>query len=281
MDAAVRECARDGEPDRHLAALLAPAEARPSLLAIAAFAADVGRIARDVREPMLGEIRLQWWRDAIDAGTRGERTGHPVADALADAARAGRLSVGAMHRLVDARAADVAGELPADDADLDDHLARTEGLAFALGVAALAGEETAANPALRAAGIAYGLARSLGQWPRLAHRGLLPVPRTRLVAAGIDPVALRRPPLSRSDAAALDMIAAGLALVSRTRLDEARRGVADLPAVALPALLPLAMVEPYLAAQNRAGRDRLSAIAEPTPLTRAWKLWRAWRRRRF
>ena len=60
--------ARSGEPDRYLAALLAPPAARADLLALAAFASELARVPSLVtREPTMGEIRLQWWRDALAA----------------------------------------------------------------------------------------------------------------------------------------------------------------------------------------------------------------------
>ena len=65
---AVAASARSGEPDRYLAALLAPPDARPHLLALAAFSSELARVPSLVtREPAMGEIRLQWWRDALAA----------------------------------------------------------------------------------------------------------------------------------------------------------------------------------------------------------------------
>src|SRR5581483_4773128 len=86
---AVLQSARAGEPDRYLAALLAPAAARAHLLALAAFSSELGRVASAVtREPLMGEIRLQWWRDALEPGASGEPTGNPVADAVRTAVTA-------------------------------------------------------------------------------------------------------------------------------------------------------------------------------------------------
>ena len=75
----VRTAARAGEPDRYVAALLAPRRARADLVALAAFLSEASRAVAVASEPMIGEIRLQWWRDAI---TAGETTGSPVADAM-------------------------------------------------------------------------------------------------------------------------------------------------------------------------------------------------------
>ena len=77
----VRTAARAFERDRYLAALLSPRGVREDLLALAAFAGELARIPAFVSEPMVGEIRLQWWRDAIRAGLKdgsGEGGGHPI-----------------------------------------------------------------------------------------------------------------------------------------------------------------------------------------------------------
>ena len=59
--------ARIHDPDRALSALFAPEPARGALLALLAFNAEIERVPRMVREPILGQIRLQWWRDALAA----------------------------------------------------------------------------------------------------------------------------------------------------------------------------------------------------------------------
>ena len=277
----VRDAARDGEPDRTIAALFAPAEARAGLLAVAGFAAEVGRIGSQVREPMMGEIRLQWWLDALTQGRHGARSGHPVADALVDAIARHALPHEPFERILEARGADVLNQLFADDAALKDYLAATEGLVFALSVAILTGSEVAAHPSLRSAGIAYGLARGLGRLPASLRHGAVLLPLTRLAEAGVSPEALEQRPLAAGIEAAVETIARGLELRARAGLDQARLELAGMGRAALPALLPLAMVEPYFAVQNRKGYRRLTQVVEPTPLTRLWRLWRGHRRGRF
>ncbi len=55
------------DPDRCLAAKLVEEEAaREELLALYAFNDELARVAESVREPMLGEMRLAWWEEALD-----------------------------------------------------------------------------------------------------------------------------------------------------------------------------------------------------------------------
>jgi len=73
--AALEACAalvRRADPDRYFASLFAPAEIRPYLFALYAFNHELARIGETVHEPMMGQIRLQWWREAIDGARRGQ-----------------------------------------------------------------------------------------------------------------------------------------------------------------------------------------------------------------
>ncbi len=67
------ELVRDADRDRFLAALFAPAEQRDALFALYAFNVEVGRVREAAREPLPGEIRLQWWRDVSAASGPGRR----------------------------------------------------------------------------------------------------------------------------------------------------------------------------------------------------------------
>jgi phytoene synthase len=75
---------RESDPDRYYAALFAPATERPHLLALYAFSGEIARVRETISGPMPGEIRLQWWRDALAGEARGSVADHPVAAAILD-----------------------------------------------------------------------------------------------------------------------------------------------------------------------------------------------------
>ena len=84
---AFAECARlvrERDPDRYFSALFAPEERRRFLLALYAFNHELARIGETVREPMLGEIRLQWWRETLEGARAGRPRPHHVARALGE-----------------------------------------------------------------------------------------------------------------------------------------------------------------------------------------------------
>ena len=63
---------RAADKDRFLATLFAPARYSRALFSLYAFNVEVARIRELAREPMPGEIRLQWWRDVFSAAGGGK-----------------------------------------------------------------------------------------------------------------------------------------------------------------------------------------------------------------
>ncbi len=267
---AVVASARAGEPDRYLAALLAPPAARSGLLALAAFAGEIARVPYIASsEPAIGEIRLQWWRDALQPADEAARTGNPIADALRAAARSHALPRALLLDIIEARSLDVAGEAMADDAALHSHLWKSEGALFALAGRILAPDaEVAIDAAAAASGHAYGLTRLLLDLPRTLSRGRVPLPQSRLAAAGVTRPEL----LAAEDGRKVTNLLAGLRDEVRTSLVMSRQCVANLPREARTAFLPLALVQSYLRALERPGRDLLRAPVELTPLTRVVRI---------
>src|SRR3954453_14228945 len=94
---------RAADRDRYLADLFAPEAARPHLFALHAFNSEVSRVRDSVKEPMLGEIRLQWWHDAL----HGDAGGPPVATALNAAIAKCSLPPDAFDTLLEARKFDL------------------------------------------------------------------------------------------------------------------------------------------------------------------------------
>jgi NADH dehydrogenase [ubiquinone] 1 alpha subcomplex assembly factor 6 len=105
--AALRHCldrVRAGDPDRYFATLFAPADLRGDLVALYAFNLELERIPRTVSEPLLGQIRLQWWREAVAAIFAGRMPGqHEVLATLVAAIQRRNLPQALLERLIDTR----------------------------------------------------------------------------------------------------------------------------------------------------------------------------------
>ena len=165
-DAYCADCARAHDRDRYLAAQFAAPPARARLLALLALDAEIARVARAVREPLLAEMRLQWWLDGIAAVLAGKPAPkQPALEAFAGAIRdsfggsglaADRLGP-PFARLIVARNRDFA-DRPLRGAD--DARTHAEALSAVVVDAALAllgvADGTVRDPA-RAAGLAYVL----------------------------------------------------------------------------------------------------------------------------
>src|SRR3546814_8066529 len=76
------------DPDRYLASLFAPEAQREDLFALYAFNYEVAKTAEVVSEPMIGQIRLQWWRESLAGIYEGRARQHEVVQPLAHAVAA-------------------------------------------------------------------------------------------------------------------------------------------------------------------------------------------------
>ncbi len=267
----VRAIARAGDPDRALAALFAPREARADLFALYAFNVELARIAEQVSEPGLGAIRVQWWREAIDKAMSGEATGHPVADAFGEVMRRRALPPERIAALLDARDFDVAGKVVPDWVSLEAYLRDTAGNLFALSASIVGAHDDKVAAAAEAAGLAYGLTGLMRALPVHAASGRLYLPADVLHRHGASPEHV----LAGQSSEELRGALAALRATAREAHDEARRRIATLDAPARTAFLPLSLIEPYLAALAKSGRDPLRDIADINPLYRLWRLARA------
>lgn len=115
--------------DRFICTLFAPGERRVALLALLAFNIEIGRTKAVVSERLLGEIRLQWWRDALAALYSGDVAAlkHPVVEALKPAIDLHRLDRDAFEAMIDARSAELDEDPATDLGTLEPHALASEG----------------------------------------------------------------------------------------------------------------------------------------------------------
>lgn len=160
-----------GDPDRFTAAMALPGPARSVLFPLYAFNVEVSRAPWVTAEPMIAEMRLQWWRDALDEiGQGGPVRKHEVVDALSpilDAQAAEELD-----QLVAARRWDCYRDPFDDAAAFETYINATSGnLTW---VAARAMGATDEQP-VRDAGYAIGVANWLSAIPQLESLGRVPL----------------------------------------------------------------------------------------------------------
>ncbi len=167
--------------DRFVTAIFAPATARESLFALYAFNIEIAKVAEVVTEPLIGRMRLQWWRDTLDRLYAGETVAHEVARPLGVAIAEAKLDRGLFDRMIDAREFDIDRTPPADFAALNAYAEGTGAplLALALRIAG-AGQE-AAEEVAALAGTAWALTGLLRAVPFHARQRRLYLPETLLM----------------------------------------------------------------------------------------------------
>ena len=257
---ACRRLARRHDFERYLATLLAPRRTRPALWILLAFNAEIARTREIVSEPAIGEIRLQWWREALEAAAMdGPVRQHEVAAPLTAALRDGALDPALLHGLVDGRARDLDDAPMADEAALLDYAGRTGGtLAEAMALAAQGGRAgPAARQAARALGTGWALAGILRAAGFHAARGRQLLPQNTLAAGGGGPRDLAERRATPGVRAAAEAVAA----LAHERLAAAHRtgGAAD----RLLVLKPVAAA--WLNRLERAGYDPFAVPDRLTP----------------
>jgi len=246
--------------------LLSPAPARAHLIALAAFTGEINKISRVVSDPHLAEIRLQWWRDAVLA-QHLVSTGNPVADAIIPVI-AGREDLRALTGTwLDVRAQTFYQAEPASEAALFTEMEVLEGTPFLLAARICGAPATSElNETCKAAGRAYGLSRLGLAMAQSFARGRLPLPK--LPVAGWSPRSAGEPLIQA-------IAKRYIGQQARAARDAVRPHFRHGSPAQRAAMLPLALVEPYLRACEKQDHDLLRDIGDVAPLVRVWRIWRA------
>jgi len=263
---------RDADADRFATAMLCPTPGRWRLLALYAFNIEVSKTREAVREPMIGEIRLQWWRDAVAECRAGNPRRHQVVHPLATAMLDSNLPEACFLEVIDARARDLDDFPPVDEEKLKAYI---EGSGGALGELAYrcAVPEADLTPvglqAGRAAGRAWawiGLARGLHVH---AVMGRHTVPATWLA---------RHPDLSKEVAlakvgAASKAWTEWLVNQARAEFPTVRKGAAKTDKSGQAALAPARLADVYAKRLQKGGYDPYQLeINTLGAARRAWSL---------
>ena len=180
---------------------------------------ELARATEAAHEPLVQEIRLTWWREAVDEiFAAGPIRRHPVVEALAQAIRRRDLPRAPFETMIEARIAAIdAGQL-ASEAEAYDHIDATAGALMGLAASSL--DASVSPDATRCAARAWGLA------------GLL-----RFRRAGLD-----RLPEAWDEADVRGRV--------RVALAEARAAARGLPVAAFPAIAYASLAGAYAAGRS-------------------------------
>ncbi|QJP12565.1 squalene/phytoene synthase family protein [Starkeya sp. ORNL1] len=268
----VTELVRTLDRDRYVADLFAPAERRDALFALHAFNIEVSRVREAITNPMAGEVRLQWWSDALIGEARGDVAANPVAAALLDAITTYHLPKEALFALVDARIFDLYDDPMPNVNDLEGYAGETSSALIRLATLVLTGAtDKASAEAAGHAGVAYAVTGLLRAFPLHARRGQCFVPLDLLKAHGVG----REEAVSGTVTPGLRAALADMLNLARRHYEQAQAALRGVARENLPAFLPLALVPGDLARMERREHDPFVAVPSLPPLARLWRLWRA------
>jgi 15-cis-phytoene synthase len=152
-----------GDPDRFAAVMAAPPGARPKLWPLYAFNLEIARAPWVTKEPMIAEMRLQWWRDVV---AEPNPRAHEVAGPLHDLIRSTNLPMDTLDRMVAARRWDIHRDPFADVAAFDGYIEDTGAGLMWLAARAIGAPDAAEAPVR---------ANYLRAVPDLEQRGRLPL----------------------------------------------------------------------------------------------------------
>jgi len=194
------------DPDRWLSSrFISDERARADVIAIYAYDHELARAPKVASNALLGEIRLTWWREALDEAFEGRPVrAHPTAQALASVVERRGLKRAPLEAMIDARYR----ELDATPMTLP------EALEWARGTAGQAAE--AAARILDEAGLP-GRAQAAGAVWALAKRDL-PIDPAEAELARADARLIRAPAFPAVAHAALALKPAGSEFAKRMRL---------------------------------------------------------------
>jgi phytoene synthase len=256
-EASLAALVRRHDRDRYQSALFAPTRRREALLALYAFNYEIARVRETVTQPMLGQIRLQWWREVLDVAFAGAPArNHPVAVALTAAIREFGLPRELFDRLVDTRERDLADEPPVSLAALEEYAEASSAPLVELALQVLGTRDAAVEKIAHEVGIAYALAGLLRAMPFHAQAGRSYVPVDLAEREELDPpdyVAGRGTPGMRA-------VIREIADAAVAHLRAARQRRAAIPRSALAAVLPAVVADHFLTRLQRAQYDPFAAL---------------------
>lgn len=179
---------RQYDRDRYLTALFSPAKHRDALMSLYAFDVEIKRVSDLVSDPMPGEIRLQWWSDAIANVEHGSIEGHPVAAALLATMKKYDLPAQPLLDLIEARRFDLYNDPMPSLTDLEGYSGETVSAVLQLAALVLSGTKDPKSADMSGhAGVALGLTAILLQLPKHSSKKQLYLPVDVLGRHGLSP----------------------------------------------------------------------------------------------
>ena len=264
-------------PDYALACGFIPRDKRDAITTLYAFYAELQSVKWRAREPLMGEVRLQWWREAL-LGERPLREveAHPLAQHLLNMLARFHLPVSGLVDLVDCMMDDLYDDPPEDMTALELYCGQTCSVLLRYASLMLAdGQDAGPADIAGPAGVAVALTQIVQDIPLNMRGGRVMVPAAFLQQVGIEQNQIH----SITDPALMRLVVLPLLDLAEKRYDEFKAARYALPAKIRPAFALTGLVAPRLAILRKAVHKASYKHDEPFealgPLSKTIRLWMA------
>lgn len=268
---------RQNDRDRYLSTLVLTGDHRDAVTALYAFNADVASIRERVSDPAPGEIRLQWWSDALDGSGHGAVRQNPVADALLDTIARYNIPVGTLLRLIGARRFDLYDDPMPDLDSFEGYAGETVSTLYQLAAMILNdGEVIEAGDAAGHLGVAHAMIGHLRAFGYVSTQGRIMLPWSILEANGVTEGEIFSGTESEGVVEALGQIEE----LAAEHLGKAEAAIALLPGKLKPAFASIAVLKAQLALYARHSGGPFAIAPDDADWRKIARLaWWTWRNR--
>lgn len=253
---------RASDRDRYFATLVLPEKERVAITALCAFNADIGSVRDRAKEAAAGEIRLQWWTDALGGEGHGAVRANPLADVLLDVVAEYGLPVPALLRMIEARRFDLYDDPMPDLPTFEGYAGETASALYQLAAMVLnGGRPVEPGDAAGHLGVAHALIGHLRAFGYNASKGRLVLPRDVFATCGVKEADVRAGKETENLSVALTRFAE----LAGEHLRKADAAIAALPRELRSGFAPIAILRSQLKRLN------LDAPFAPQPDLPDWQ----------
>ncbi len=268
------EALRQNDRDRYLSTLVLSGAHRDAVTALYAFNADVASIRDRVSDPAPGEIRLQWWSDALEGEEHGAVRQNPVADALLDTIGRYNIPAGTLLRLIGARRFDLYDDPMPDLETFEGYAGETVSTLYQLAAMILnEGETIETGDAAGHLGVAHAMIGHIRAFGHVSAQGRIMLPWSIFAANGVREGEIFSGTESEGVSEALGQIGD----LAEEHMGKAEAAIAALPGRLKPAFASIAVLKAQLGLLGRQPGLFVLAVDDPDwrKITRlAWWSWR-------
>jgi 15-cis-phytoene synthase len=258
------EALRAADHDRYLSTLVLDAQHRDAVTALYAFNADVAAIRDRISNPAPGEVRLQWWNDALTGEGHGAVRQNPVADALLQTIERYNIPSGTLLRLIGARRFDLYDDPMPDLPTFEGYAGETNSTLYQLAAMILNdGAQVETGDAAGHLGVAHAMIGHLRAFGYVSGQGRIMLPWTIFEANGVTETEI----FGRTDSEGLHEALGQISELATSHLGKAEAAIKLLPGKLKPAFAIAAILQTQLSALDK----RTGSSFEPLPDEPDWR----------